>query len=323
MRQLAICNADVGTPTLRIPEGRYSMLYLVVEGLNTATAVDLADTGIVQITKNGLPIVASVDTANLMHYANKFGGRVGWSSTLSDALKFIVPIYCYDPLHPGSNVLHVGDKDLCQLNITWGANFTTRLDSGELKVCGEMADGVQYYIHQYAQFNYVLAAAGTIKERIPGENFLKVMFTDMDDADFVRGMIEIDGVMLHEFTRIEGLYASNHANLIEDIGDVEQIDDTDKTADTCAVFNCIPMNTWGEVLSDDLKLTIIASGGIEPEILVTSADFTPPEAALTKSFVASRRQARLQRKRSIGKGRAVSVYNQVIAETPAKTEAAI
>jgi len=310
MRQLNIANADVASPVLTLPEGIYKHLYLVIEGTNSATAVTLGDLGRVTITKNGRPLVASVETVSLMHIANLFGGKVGFSSTASSSLFAMVPIFCYDPDNPG-NVLVVTDKDRVSVTITWGGNFTTRLASGDVKLCGDFAEGIQQYHLVYTQYDFSLAAAGTIKQTLPGENFFRLFCYDMSDTDIQRIQVEVDGKIIHDASRIETLYSSNFLSRIEDAGSTQQLGTGYVTADVMAHIPIVSNQQISELLSDNINITVIAGGALAAFNVVTlTADFTPAEQALSQSIVNQNLQMKLSRKHNLGKGRAISVYNQ-------------
>jgi len=308
-RQLAIQNISAGGNTLRVPEGRYKFLNIVFEGTNTAAQdIALSDLGTVTIVKNGRPLVAAVDMVNMMHYANLMGGLLVFSSTTGAAAFGGIPYFCFDPGAP-ENILVVGDQDYMTITLTWGAGFfaATGLQSGTVKIVGEQGEGVQHYEHHYNQYNFSLSAAGTIKERIPGENFARLILTDMDDTDITRIMIYVDGAVVHDCTRVEALSMSN---LISRLEEAASVGTGELTSTQTAQFAIVSSGKFSEALSDDLQLTIIGAGAIEPEVLVTSLDFTPDDAVASAATSRSRLDAKLRNKRQHGKKRPVQLFEQ-------------
>lgn len=317
MKQLIVRNADIATPTLRVPEGTYKHLYLVLEGISdTADDIDLAELGRISLTRNGRPIIGNVEWANIAHFANLFGGKVEFETPTAGATLAVAPIFCYEPTRPG-NVLHVSDNDNVVFSVNWGAGFTDDLASGTISVCADLADGVMDYMFLYDQHDFPLAAAGVVKERIPGENFTHLLMIgseDKLDTALTRIQIEVDGIILHECTPFEAIAGSNFRNKIEDVGATQQLDaGAEPTCDFVAEFPIFANQRWGELLSDEMLLTFIGSGALNAamEILVTMVDFTPPEAALTESISAAKLRAILERKRQTGRGRPVSAYRAI------------
>lgn len=314
MKQLDIATLVASGNILRVPEGTYKHLYVGVEGTATAAqTIALADLGVITMTKNGRPLIASVDQIGLMQFANHMGGLVGFHSAAGGAADFLIPIFCYDPAAP-DNVLQVTDRDFVSISLTWGADFmgANGLASGQVSLYGDLAEGIQHYEFKYAQFNYPLAAAGTVKERIPGENFTHLIISEMDDADLSRIMVNLDGVQVHDVTRQTAINGSNFLGRLESEAAGSGLGTGEESALMTAHFPLIFNGKFSEALSDSLELTIIATGAISPEVLVTSIDFTPNEAAATDASVRANLDNKLRRKKAAGKGRAVSVYQQAI-----------
>lgn len=308
MIQLQNTNADQSSISLRVPAGIYKHLYLVVEGTNTATAVTAGDLGTIQLVKNGYPII-NCDTLMAMHIGNMFGGRVMFSSTASGSCYFTVPLFMYDPPYPG-NVLHVADSDACFINVQWGANFTTRLSTGEARICADPASGVQAYNLLYRQQQFPITGAGTLNVSIDGENFLRAFIHDMSDTDISRVTLIVDDRVMHDCSRLEGIMGSNFSCRIEDQGSAQQIATGYVTADTVAHFPFCVNGRINEMLSDNLRLMVQAGGSATVTIVTLQADFTPDRQRITQDAARVELRRILRMKASKGKGRAVTVVRQ-------------
>lgn len=301
---LVSANADVSNPVLRVPPGTYKHLFIQVEGINTATAVALADLGQVTITKNGFPMIASVDTTNLMHIANMYGGQVGFSSTNGAACNINVPIFCYDISSP-NNALFVGENDLVNIQIQWGANFTTRLSSGTVSILGDTCNAVQNYIPVITQNGY--ASITNVRERLIVENVVRMFVNGLSDTNFTKMQVIVDNKLLHDVTRVQLLQISNWETHLED-----------STAlgtgyITNATFGMLPIaidGNIGDSLNDSLEIAITAAAAISPQVLTVGLDFTPDAQAITQAKVLNAAQTVMTRKQASGKSRAVNVIKK-------------
>lgn len=333
MRRLAIQDADVAGVVFRIPEGMYSRLYLVLEGTSdTGDTISIAELGNVTATLNGRTFIGNVLAGSLMHFGNLMAGRVDAYLATAGATKAVIPIFCYEPIAGlNNNVLHVTDQDNAVIEINWAGNFVTDLASGYLSLYADDCDGVMNYCYEYNEYSYSLAAAGTIQERIPGENFTHLMIREPDFTNFQLIEIMVDGALKHQSTAYAATGGSNFRNQIEDVGDVDastlgaqQVGgDTNEPTYTDVAEFPIYNGQWSEALSDNVNLIINASGAVSPTILMTSLNFYPDRAARSKALLQAKIQSALQRKRLLSKTRPVSTFQAQMQDLKKPTPLAL
>jgi hypothetical protein len=297
-------------------------LYIVLEGTSdTSDIIDLDELGRITANYNGRTFIGNVRAKSLMHFGNLMAGRVDCLIPEAGATNVCIPIFCYEPLAGMGNILHVTDDDHVSFEVNWGTGFTDDLASGGISLYGDIADGVMDYLYTYDEYDYPLGAAGTIHERIPGENFAHVIINGMKDTNITLIQIEVDGRMIHHCTRFAGLAASNLRNQIEDVGGIDadtamaqQIGGSvtgEVTRDEIAEFP-VYNGQWSEALTDDLTVIITADGDIGTiSVLVPQLDFTPERAARSESILRAKVQSAINRKRHLGKGRPVTSYEGI------------
>lgn len=326
MKRLAQRNADVASPILRCPEGTYSKLYIILEGTSdTSDIIDLDELGRVTASYNGRTFIGNVRAKNIMHFGNLKGGRVECNIPSAGATKVCIPIFCHEPDAGVGNVLHVTDDDNVTFEMNWGTGFTGDLASGNVSLYGDIADGVMDYLFTYDEYDFPLAAAGSIHERLPGENFTHVMVTNVDDVNMTLIQLEVDGKMLHYCTAFAARAGSNFRNNIGDVGGVDadtamaqQVGGSvtgEITSSEVAEFP-IYNGQWSEALTDDLTVIINADGDIgTPSVMLTQLDFTPERAARSEAMLRGKIQTAINRKRHLGKGRPVTAYEGIKRRT--------
>lgn len=290
-----------------IPPGKYSDLVIRLSGdAQAAQTFAIGDLGRLRLTEAGRDIV-NVDCDNLRLQNTIKGGnsRVQATAGAASAATLRIPRGYYD-----NNVHQIIEADVVQVQMQFGANFTTVFQAGDtatikvyglVRETGEMAYNM--LIHQIDQ----TYGTGTFQLPLRHENVIALYVIDAAALNRVR--VVKDGIEIANVQ--QGPNAQDN--------DLESISDLFNQTDTPVGAAAIPIvvdsgimevslaepGEIGEFLSDDVAIEYTTNAGATIETLVFSADFTPTKLRQTKVETAAVVQRKVARKNQLGRGRPV------------------
>lgn len=309
---LAADNVAGQTTFLRdIPPGKYADILVRFSGdAAAAQTFAVADLGRIRLSESGRDLV-NADADNLRFHSMYEGGSSRVQATAGAQSSVCIRI----PRGYGDrNVHQVLESDILQLQMNFGANFTTKftgVDPAAIKVYGNVREtGEMAYnllIHQLEE-NF---GAGTFTIPLRRENVIAcyvVINANLNRVRLVKDGTEMANVQ-------QGPNAQD--NDFNDISDVLGVTDApDAVAafaaatgagaySSIAKLGIAEEGEIGEFLSDDVQLEFTMAAAQVQEWLVFSADFTPTKLRQTKVETAAVVQRKVARKNTLGRGRPV------------------
>lgn len=296
-----------------IAPGKYEGIIVRFSGdAAAAQTFAIADLGRIRLTEAGRDIVAAdADNLRLMNMYEGGSSRIQAVAAGASAATILLPRGWGD-----NNVHQIIEADVAQIQIQFGANFTTKFtsaDPAQIKIYGLVREtGEMTYnmlIHQIDQ----TYGAGVFTLPLRHENVLgiyPVLNAELDRLRVVKDGVEMANVQ-------QGPNAQD--NDLVSISDVLGVTDapdavtafavaTGANADsTIAKIGIAEAGEIGEFLSDDVVVEFTMSPATTQvqEMLVVSADFTPTKLRQSKVETSSVIQRKIARKNTLGRGRPV------------------
>jgi hypothetical protein len=300
-----------------LPPGKYSDLVVRFSGVSAAAqTLAIADLGRLRITEVGRDLV-NVDCDNLRFINMVKGGssRIQAGAAAASAVTLRIPRGYGD-----NNVHQVIESDVVQVQMTFGANFTTKFTNAQkaiLKVYGLVREtGEMAYNLLIQQIEQSYGGAGTFYLPLRQENVIAVYVVngtagDLDNVRVIKDGVEIANVQ-QGGTGVE----DNDMVSISDLMNTTDAPDavtafvaaTGANADSSvSEIALADAGEIGEFLSDDVQIEyrVSPAAAYVQECVVFSADFTPTRLRQTKIETAAVVGRKIARKNSLGRGRPI------------------
>ena len=321
MSGVLIAAASVGGQSqfLRdVKPGKYEAFYLKFSG-DAAAAGQLTEAqfGTVELLQAGTPVV-SVAFDNLHDINELVKGNLRTQNTLAGIHEFgcVIPRnYWFD-----DNIHQVNSGDQLQVQINYGATFTTVFTGADLAVqklygivreTGEMAYNLR--ISQQQRIH----TTGPFMEPLGYENVLAVYIVkatgNLDRVRALKDNAELANIFLGDPAGV--------ATAQEDAFEYSDWDNSQEAA-TDAVLTAVTSRlceiqyakpgVFAEYLSDDSQIEFITSGATFTDtFVVLHADFTDNKLRQTKAENAAILQAKIARKQQKGRVRPIRVLEEM------------
>lgn len=294
-----------------IPPGKYEAFAIRFSGDAAAAQTFVAaDIGRVRLTEAGRDLVAADgDNIRLMNMLKGGSSRIQNAAAAASAMTIMLPRGFYD-----GNVHQVIEADVVQVNIQFGANFTTKFtaaDAAQVKVYGlvrEMGEMAYNLLCYQVDQSY---GAGTFTLPLRNENVLAVYVLTNSNLNRVR--VVKDGAEFANVQQGPNAQDNDFASISDQWNKTDVPDGASAftaaagaNADsTIAEIAIADPGEVGEYLSDDVVIEYTMAGTQVQEMLVVSADFTPTKLRQTKVEAAASAQRKIARKNTLGRGRPV------------------
>jgi hypothetical protein len=300
-----------------IPSGKYAGIVVRLSGDAQAGQTFIgADLGRIRLIEGGRDLVAA-DADNLRFINMNEGGssRIQNTAGGASAMTVLLPRFWGGVSHNDGNVHQIIESDIVQVQIQFGAGFTTRFQAGDtaqvklyglVRELGEMTYNL--LLHQIDQN----LGAGTFTLPVRNENVLGIYF--VTNANLERVRVVKDG---EEMANVQqgGALPQN-----SDLVDISDLLSTTDAPDQVAVFTAAAGATApssvakvvvaepgevGEYLSDDIVVEYTLVGNQVQECIIASADFTPTKLRQTKVEAGASIARKTSRKNTLARGRPV------------------